>query len=883
MGEVYRAHDARIGRDVAIKVLPASAAADADRLRRFEQETRATGLLNHPNILIIHDTGALPSGAPFIVTELLDGRTLRDELAGRALPPRKALDCAIQIVRGLSAAHAKGIVHRDLKPENLFVSADGRLKILDFGIAKLAAAPAADAETQAAPAGTGAGLVIGTTEYMSPEQARGEPVDHRSDLFAFGVILHEMLAGERPFAGTSIADRISAVLRDEPAALPAKTAGLLPGIDRIVRHCLEKDPARRFQSANDLLFDLEALASADAARSNAPGRRASPGWMPRALAAAVLVIAAGAVGVWLFRQDATDPVDGRRAVAAPRVTPFLASEAIEQHPAWSPAGNLIAYVSDADGNDDIWMSDPSGANAINLTKAFEGTDSVPAWSPDGQRLAFFSSRDGGGIFTMNALGGDVRKVVPIKPGVLYTFSLTWARDGSLVYTTFNEQDSKQVYRVGASGGVPSCLTCGRDAGEGGRAGELSPSGELLVYQTGEMGARGALLVLQIASGHVTRVLEQADMPSWSADGTRILFISAKDGTPDLWQVEVDPASGARAGDPERLTSGLAVSDFAVAPAGRQILAVTEKGHGNLWSFPATSDPITSMASGEQWTAGQFVDMRGRFLPDGRGVLFQSNRRGSLDIWTLASPGAAPARLTTGAGTEHRPRISPDGEWIAFDLIDATGQYVHVMRRDGTGVRIPDPGWRDRFSMMCCADWSPDGTRLAMHVDRTRTAIVRIDRSTGAALETTVLDLPGVADEYHRWSPNGRHIVYEAVTEGTWDLWVVRADGSNPHRLTSLPGGERAAAWHPRLPFIYFGDNLGAIWRVPIDADGRATGAPQPWLQLSGRMKVSGDGLDFSRDGERVLVTLMELARDIWLIELDGGKLSATGASYQLQF
>jgi eukaryotic-like serine/threonine-protein kinase len=873
MGEIYRAHDPRIGRDVAIKVLPAALATDRDRLRRFEQETRAIGLLNHPNILTIYDTGTLDAlSAPFIVTELLEGRTLRDELQGGPLIPRAAVGYAIQIARGLAAAHARGIVHRDLKPENLFVGSDGHVKILDFGIAKLSATGEQLGETNAAPTATGAGLVMGTAQYMSPEQARGEPVDHRSDLFAFGVILYEMLTGVRPFAGSTMADTISAVLRDEPAALPDRIRHELPGVEPLIRQCLEKLPQRRMQSAQDLAFHLETLTAPVAGPSTSVARASTAGPSRRTAAVAALVVAAAIGATWLFltltRDRAATPPQGQ--AAAPRVTPFLASEAIESLPAWSRSGNLIAYVSDAAGNLDIWICDPSGTNPINLTASHAGIDSMPAWSPDSQRVAFFSGREGGGLYTMNAFGGEVRRVTALKPGVLYTFSLTWSRDGSLVYTNFDAAGAKHVYRIRAEGGSPFCLTCGLPD-PGGRAGELSPSGDLLLYKTSEMGARGTLLVLHLASQKVTRVVDQADLPRWSSDGRRVVFISGRDGTPDLWQIGIDPATGAPAGAPARLTSGLGVGGFATSPDDRQILVTTEKSHGNLWSFPAAVDRVADFKQGERWTTGQFLDTRARWLPEAAGVVFQSNRRGSLDIWTLASPGGALARLTTGAGAEHRPRVSPDGQWIAFDVIDRTGEYVHLMRRDGSGILLPDEAWRKRFSMTCCADWSPDGTRLAMHVNSASSAIARLDPATGAALETLAIDLPGSADEYHRWSPDGRLLAYEAVTDGSWDLWVAKADGSEAHRLTDLPGNERTAAWHPRLPFVYFHDSYGILWRVPVDTAGKPTGAPHVWMKLPGRMIVAGDGLDFTPAGDRVLVTLLERASDIWLVELQEGR------------
>ncbi|HEV8610295.1 MAG TPA: serine/threonine-protein kinase, partial [Thermoanaerobaculia bacterium] len=258
MGEVYRAKDPRLGREVAIKVLPASFSKDPDRLRRFEHEARAAGVLNHPNITAVYDIGS-HDGAPYVVTELLEGETLRSRLAAGALSARKALDYAIQIARGLAAAHEKGIVHRDLKPENLFVTKDGRVKILDFGLAKLKQPePGTEKETElpTGTMGTEPGVVLGTMGYMSPEQVRGQPADRRSDLFSFGAILYEMLSGQRAFRGDTAADTITAILTKEPPDLSQTNREIHPGLDRILRHCLEKNPEERFESARDLAFDL---------------------------------------------------------------------------------------------------------------------------------------------------------------------------------------------------------------------------------------------------------------------------------------------------------------------------------------------------------------------------------------------------------------------------------------------------------------------------------------------------------------------------------------------------------------------------------------------------------------------------------------------------
>ena len=260
MGEVYRAKDSRLGREVAVKVLPASFSDDSDRLRRFEQEAKAAGLLNHPNITTVYDIGS-HEGAPYVVSELLEGETLRAALSGGRLSPRKATDYALQMAHGLAGAHEKGIVHRDLKPENLFVTKDGRVKILDFGLAKLTHTEVGGHATNlpTATVGTEPGVVLGTLDYMSPEQVKGLAVDHRSDIFSFGAILYEMLSGRRAFHAGSAAETMSAILKEDPPDLSATNQSIAPGLERIVRHCMEKNPEQRFHSAHDLAFDLEAL------------------------------------------------------------------------------------------------------------------------------------------------------------------------------------------------------------------------------------------------------------------------------------------------------------------------------------------------------------------------------------------------------------------------------------------------------------------------------------------------------------------------------------------------------------------------------------------------------------------------------------------------
>ena len=327
MGEVYRARDTRLAREVAIKVLPTSFAGDADRLRRFEQEARATGLLNHPNILQVHDVGS-HEGAPYVVSELLEGETLRDRIGGTPLPVRKAIDFATQIARGLSAAHEKGIVHRDLKPENLFLTRDGRVKILDFGLAKLVHGEAlseAETNTHGMP-GTDAGKVLGTVGYMSPEQVRAQPVDHRSDIFSFGCILYEVATGRRPFAADSHIDTMHGILHDKAPPIDAINPAVPSELRRLIRRCMEKNPEQRLQSSKDLALELREIVdeydvlSASATSGSAI---AAPALRPRRNPIVLGAVGLGAtLGLaalvfWLVSQRAGGPRPARPCSAPP--------------------------------------------------------------------------------------------------------------------------------------------------------------------------------------------------------------------------------------------------------------------------------------------------------------------------------------------------------------------------------------------------------------------------------------------------------------------------------------------------------------------------------------------------------------------------------------
>ena len=443
MGEVYRARDSRLGRDVAVKILPEAFAADADRLQRFEQEARAAAALNHPNILAVYDLGT-HEGAPFIISELLEGESLRDTLASGPVPVRKAVEYSVQIAQGLAAAHDKGIVHRDLKPENVFVTADGRVKILDFGLAKLTQAEPAFAGLSALPTippNTVPGMVLGTIGYMSPEQVRGVAADNRSDVFALGVVLYEMLSGRRAFQGETAADTMSAILKEDPEDLPVAERHIPPSLARIVGRCLEKNPAARFQSTRDLAFALETLSTHSGQTEPVAGSRtqARNKKIASIVGTALLLVAATVAGIVYVRPATQLPLQ-RLSILAPAGATLLTI-------AVSPDGSQLAFTARSAGRMMLWLRRFDSATATPL----EGTDgaSQPFWSPDSRSIGFFAQ---GKMKRIAAAGGPVQTLCDARGNGR---GATWNREGVIL---FSPDQLESLYQVPAGGGTPEPVT-----------------------------------------------------------------------------------------------------------------------------------------------------------------------------------------------------------------------------------------------------------------------------------------------------------------------------------------------------------------------------------------------------------------------------------------
>jgi len=763
MGEVYRARDARLKREVAVKVLPGIYSEDPERLRRFEQEAQAVSALNHPNILSIYDIGT-HDGAPYIVSELLEGDTLRARLAGGAFLPRRAIGHGLQIAQGLAAAHEKGIVHRDLKPENVFVTSDGRVKILDFGLAKLTQ-PESRATSQTnlptATPGTEPGVVLGTMGYMSPEQVRGKAADARSDIFAFGAILYEMLSGRRAFHGDTAADTISAILTKDPPDLSETNRRIPESLDRIVRHCLEKSPEARFHSASDIAFDLEAISgtslAVQAPPTAAPWRRRAARLLPW------LALPFAALAFWAGRRSlSSKPSAPEARFSEFRQLTFQPGQ--EDFPALSPDGASLLYVSSAAGNPDIYLQRVGGQNPINLTKDSPVADTQPAFSPSGDLIAFRSERDGGGIFIMGATGENVRRLTD------FGFNPAWSPDGKQIAIN-SETVSHPFARIGyadlwvvdSATGAKRLIVPGRWRAERGGGDATQPSWSPHGYRIAYWGLRGEtgwrdVWTIPAGGGQpvdVTNDVATDWNPVWSPDGRYLYFGSDRGGSLNLWRVAIDEQTGRTLGPPESVVlPATYVGHFSFARDGRHLAYRTQEATGNLFriEFDSRAEKLGSPPA--RVLQSSMVILNVDVSPDGQWLAFRPGF-GQEDIFLVRSDGTGLRHLTDDPYRDRGPKFAPDGKRIAF-YSNRSGRYdIWSIHLDGSGL---SPITKNAAHGAWFPNWSPDGTRIAFP-DGVNTYVFRPGASSGeGSIEPLPLPPGGGWMQTFGWSPDGRLLV-----------------------------------------------------------------------------------------------------------------------------
>jgi len=712
MGEVYRAHDARLGRDVAIKILPRAFTTDPERLARFEREARVLAALNHPHIAGIYgieETGS----APALVLELVEGPTLADHISAGRLPVEEALTIGRQIADGLSAAHDKGIIHRDLKPANVKLTPSGAVKILDFGLAKPdpdGAAPQVAHSPTITVSATHNGIILGTAAYMSPEQARGKSVDKRADIWAFGCVLFEMLTGHKAFDRDTVSDTMAAILEREPdwQRLSAATP---PGVRRLLQRCLAKDAARRLRDIGDACLELDdAIARVGRVRPLGPvvdfvreHRRAALG--------AIAVAAIGVVAVLGWRAWNLNWTSPERL--EPTFTQITSQSGLEWFPSLSPDGKWIVYGGDGAGNRDIFLQSTTGQTPINLTADSTDDDDQPAFSPDGERIAFRSSRDGGGIFVMGRTGEAVRRLT--RRG----FKPAWSPDAREIVFTSENADLDPQNTVGLSSLWAVNVTSGEERQLGNVDAVLpswSPHGRRIAYTTrGAIAGSTRLDIWTVDRTGTHPVAVTTDgaanwNPVWSPDGKLLYFVSGRGGPINLWRVPIDEATGKTTGLPEAvITPSPFVAHITISADGSKIAYSSILRSRNIQKLlinPATGAPLGEPA----WvTTGSRLWANPDPSPDGKWVVFYSSVQPEGDLYVARTDGAGVRQLTSGAESIDRmPRWSPDGQWIAFHSIRGKDQYLWKIHPDGSDLEQLSP-----LADAIYPVWSPDGSRMAV--------------------------------------------------------------------------------------------------------------------------------------------------------------------------
>jgi len=834
MGEVFRARDTRLGRDVALKVLPSAIALDAERLQRFEQEARATAALNHPNILVVHDIGA-DRAIPYVVSELLEGQTLRQLLQAGALPSRKATDYAVQVANGLAAAHDRGIVHRDLKPENVFVTKDGRAKILDFGLAKLVPSAGAGA-TQTTALQTDPGTVLGTAGYMSPEQLRGEEVDARSDIFSLGAMLYEMYAGRRAFAGRSAVETMSAILREEPAELASSVKGVSPAIERVIRRCLEKNPLERFQSARDVTFALEAVSTATSNAHEAMTAAPAPSGRRVALGAAIASIAL-----------ASALVAGGTYVAVRRLTPPPLQPTIKQltfrsgtvrGARFAPDGKSVIYGA-------AWEGRPIELYSVREQSPESSAVSLPqadlfAISSTGELAIGLKATSNGPFFVAGTLarapmaGGGARELLE------NAVAADWSPDGSqlaIVRLINNPPAMRLEYPIGTVlYSAPFWLSDVR----------VAPDGRQLAFVAHAVGGDEGDVEVIDAGSKERRTLSKGWISiqglAWAPGGREIWFTATRaGGMRALWAVSLTGQERLVYRAPQRMMLQDVTPSGRVLIAGQTVRSETQ--------FGSLRDKVERKLAWFDWATQVSLSA------DARLIAFTESGEGAGEkygVYVRPTDGSPAIRVGDGSSRS----ISPDGKWVAASFLDNRTAIQVLPTGAGEARALPVEPIERVFGVR----WFPDSQRMTVigaeknHKPRTYELAV----SGGPPKAITPEGVAGASV-----SPDGRWLAV-STADGTPALFPLNGGPLKPG--TSSSPNEIFVGW--------LADSRAFLVRtagspVQVDKIDVATGTRTPFttINVSDPSGVVSLGvLGFAPDGDHYVFNYFRGLSELYIVD-----------------
>jgi Tol biopolymer transport system component len=837
MGEVYRARDTRLGRDVAVKVLPSAFSRDPERLRRFQQEAQAVAALNHPNILAIHDFGEHES-SPFIVTEFLEGETLRMRLSDGPLPLRKATEVAEQIARGLAAAHDKGIVHRDLKPENIFVTRDGRVKILDFGLAKLTPDRITpDAATLASQ--TEAGVVLGSVGYMSPEQVRGKTADARSDLFSLGTILHEMLSGNRTFPGETSVEIMNAILKEDPSERMESGRKIPPALERIVTHCLEKNAAERFQSARDVAFALGALSGSgtSATKVVAVGARRARWRGLRITGELVLLVGITALIFVVGRRNSEAP---RFPIVASILPPpgdgFFAN--MTQPAAISPNGRFLAVIAMRNGQTQLWLGRTDASEAQPIAGSEDAAN--PFWSPDSRYIGFFA---GGKLKKVDVAGGSI---IDLCPAGVFSMGGAWSSRGVIIFTSV----VGILKRVSDSGGTaePVGVPLASDAlGQYWPA--FLPDGNHFLYLEWRYpspgGHENAVFVASLDGEKPVRLPLSFTNAQYSSG--YLLF--GREG--DLFAQPFDAARFQLKGTAKPVARNIQYdtffdgSSFTVSNNGILVYGAAGTGINSQLTWMDRSGKALGILGDPQQFELQAIS------PDGKRVAVGVKPAGPPEnIWIYDVERGTRVLLAPGdKGAPYGPRWSSDAKQVAYRTAEGKASMLNVRAADGSGEQ-KQIGARDD-GVITVHDWSPNGRYFAITLSKFLGTqnwqdTLQVRHSDGS--EKPELEIDDASEG--KFSPDGHWLAYTDHSSG--EIYVTAFPGRGARIAVSSKGGSDCRWRGDGQELFYVADDQ-TLFSVQVRESQREfhvlSSKPLFRLQLPNNVGF----YDVTRDGKRFLV------------------------------
>jgi Tol biopolymer transport system component/tRNA A-37 threonylcarbamoyl transferase component Bud32 len=853
MGVVWKAVDTILDREVAIKILPDSFAEHPERLARFEREAKLLASLNHPSIAGIYGLHAA-EGLRFLAMEFVPGEDLAERLARGPLPVDQAVAVARQILDALEAAHEQGVIHRDLKPANVQVTRSGNVKVLDFGLAK---ALDSDADSKAShPAlsptvtsvGSAAGIILGSASYMSPEQARGQLLDRRTDLWSFGAVLYELLSGRRVIEGQTISDTIAAVLTREIdwTALPDETPS---AVRRLLRRTLVRDMTRRLRDAGDARLEL--AETDEEAPVATPG---NPRAIGRTIVVSTLLVLAGVVAGYFLHGERVSGDDASTGSVS-RMVKVTSEPGAEIFSSLSPDGKMLLYSSAAGGNEDVFLLRIGGQNAINLTQNWDGQDTQATFSRDGSQIAFRSSRDGGGVFVMGATGESVRRVTDRG------FNPTWSPDGQrLAYSTesvmlpYARSGISELWIVELSSGRMQQIQAHDPVQP-----SWSPHGHRIAYWAlTPGGGRRDILTVGVDGGEPVRVTDGPALdwsPVWSPDGRYLYFSSDRAGSMNLWRVPIDERSGQTLGDPQPVTIGAsAARQWASLSGDGKYLAYVEYAQSSSIQG-ADLDPLSLTAGNlKAVTEGSLPAERPNLSPDDEWIAFNTTGV-QEDIYVIRTNGQERRQLTNDVFKDRQPRWSPDGKTLVF-YSNRSGSYeIWTIRADGSQLRqlTDTPG-----VSMIHPVWSFDGTRIACHNNTGSEAFVLTLSEEGTLQTTETLPRWEDGDVFNSfsWSSDGRLLAGVGATED--GVWVYSLEDQRYQRLTESGSAPQWMRDGRRL--LYIDDGR-------LRAFDRQTGRQQEVLSLLAPAFVQRP-IALSSDDRTVYFARSADQADVWMLELD---------------